>query len=102
MTRQKFYRNLRRIVNKFNWKIDLDGNIRGYKNRSFCPITAVAFDILGEKFSLSEYVLAGKELGLDIQDIDRIAVSADNNIFLKSYNAMCHKTLLKSVGINRV
>ena len=48
------------------------------EDRTFCPLTKVAFEKLGKFFWSHEYVLAGRALGLAYEDIKNIMKSADN------------------------
>jgi hypothetical protein len=94
MTRQTFYRTLRRIAPQFRWKFDQD--LRGYKNGDdFCPITAVyQAKYGGGRRRLGAYRDYGSALGLTTEDAEHIAYAADGE-----GNKQTIKALLRAVGI---
>lgn len=97
MTRQTFYRNLRKIAHQFNWKYDYK-DIRCFKNgKDFCPITAVAKAKLNAIFRTSDFLEAGDALGLSNKDIYIIVGAADGDE--DKEHLECRKTLIKSVGL---
>lgn len=102
MTRQTFYRNLRRIAPNFRWKITQHGCIRAYKgSTTYCPITAVARVKSNKYFDILDVGLAANILGLNSKDEFFIELSADSPYSLNDYYLLCRKALLKSVGLQK-
>lgn len=101
MTRQTFYRNLKKYSKFFRWKMDeyYDNSIRGIRGmKRYCPITAVCYMKKGKYFATHFYREAAKEIGLKDEDIDVIAASADNRSH-KTENKSCRKSLERAVGL---
>lgn len=76
-----FCNNLKLISEYFHWNVDNSTfSIRAYKrNRSFCPITAVAYALLGKFYKVSEWQIAAKKLNLNLSDASLIMQASDSS-----------------------
>lgn len=98
MTRQTFYRNLRKHAHLFKWEIDGISFIRGRADdHYFCPITAVHYAKTKKCIPTSHYFTAGNAIGLNDDDIVNIARAADFGVD-KTF-ATTRKILLEATGI---
>lgn len=94
MTKQEFFNVLAQIKDRFEWRIERNGCIRGLQgNFKHCPITAVYCEVQKKRVSTTVAGLAGGELGLDACTIDAIIRGADGE------RARYRKALLKAVGL---
>lgn len=106
MTRQTFYRKLRKYANLFRWKLAADGELRGTRgNRKYCPLTAVYYAEQEKYLDICELKYVAHTLNIDYDQSELIAGSSD---FSKQYlppSEVCYydhnirKTLLRSVGL---
>ena len=107
MKLREFLEELSKTTNEYIW-FDRAGRIRAihkYQPREdmysldsynlFCPITAVAKNKLNISFKAGEFTLAGLELGLRAQTINRIANGADDKLFYSRMSNILRSTLTR-------
>jgi len=100
MTRQTFYRALKKVAPEFKWKLNYTIMIRATKGSMyFCPITALYYKRTGKYLDSTEHRIAADYLNLHDSDNIRIAMGADGNVNKK--NAPCRKALLRAVGLTK-
>lgn len=119
MTRQTFYRNLRKYAPLFKWSVDSCGVLRGILKKKFipkskedvledcefCPVTAVCYAKTKEVCGCSDYAEAARKLGLDTSvDASGIANAADDEDYDKDYyngdsRPRIRQTLLKITNV---
>lgn len=95
----EFYKILRSRYPWYLWEMDNEGAIRatlGPKEDRYCPITAVAQEVLDIRYSLYQAAEAALELGLLKEEIEGIIYAADNEV-----HPWCRPSyrLLKEIGI---
>lgn len=76
MTIREFCKLLRKYSKKTQWH--LRGKIIRSGCNNFCPITFVAKQVTGIKYSVFDYENAGEKIGLTRRESLDIAKSADN------------------------
>ena len=100
MTSAQFYSVLEEVKDSFKWNTDKNdlGSIRGlFKNGvagCFCPITAVAYRVLGEKYTDIDVDIASKKLGLN-ENFAISIVDASDNVGSKKVR----RHLLRAIGV---
>lgn len=96
MTRQQFYKELKKTRTKFIWKVTWTGTIRGkLSNRYFCPITAVLYAKTGRFLNLN---LAGTAfIKLDMFFAHNIVLAADKVAF--THDRRIRRSLLRALGL---
>jgi hypothetical protein len=99
MTRQSFYRTLKKVADQFEWTVESGtGWIRGqskYDNRKCCPLTAVSLARTGIRVTLDSYIDAGNTIGVQEEDARKIAKAADNS---DERYKRTREALLRAVG----
>ena len=79
MTRQSFYRALRKLKDKYKWYFS-NGYVRAEKDEhTFCPITCLFYDRTNQYHSVCDYRTCGIALGLSNEDISDIVNAADGD-----------------------
>lgn len=104
MTRKSFYRALRKIADKFTWKVTGWGEIRGSRNgHNFCPITAVYYERNNEGYmSLGDYYRCASEMGLPDEDALTIMTCADSeNRDLVGSEQLVRKAILRNLKLQK-
>ena len=101
MTRQTFYRRLRKVAPNFVWAIEDDvikGTHKEFSDeQDFCPITALVYTITKEYYFAPSYKRAAQNhLNMKETDAKAIAFNADT----KSYNPQVRNALLRAVGLS--
>ena len=119
MTRQTFYRNLRKYAHLFKWSVASYGVLRGVLKKKFipkskkdsleefkfCPVTAVYYAKTKEVCECGDYTEAARKIGLDyIVDANSIANAADDEDYDKDYydgdsRPRIRQTLLKITNV---
>ena len=77
-TQREFFAALAKC--RKGWRVEGDGSIRRGRYRGgYCPITAVARDLTGERWSISLPGTAAKSIGLPESLAKRIVAAADQH-----------------------
>jgi len=76
MTKQKFYKELKKIAPLFKWVENTKGHIRAIdiKNHHYCPLTALHFVRTGERVNITEGLVSD----VDFDTAKSIVEAADN------------------------
>jgi hypothetical protein len=106
MTRQTFYRALKKAAPTFTWTFSREGLLRGrtkgkndFIELYFCPMTAVYYTRTGKHIDTLGFPIAADYLGLTDKDRSTILCSADN--FGSNNKKFCQKALLRAVGLTK-
>lgn len=80
MTRSEFLTALENVKDQFEWVIDANFNIRGWREgQCYCPITALNYAQNAVFTPIDSVDLAWKRLGIDVRDAEVIVCAADGN-----------------------
>jgi hypothetical protein len=96
MTRKEFYERLGK--NRKHWE-DIGGSLRAYSKHTqleYCPITAVAYDMLHRYCHTADFRCAAQDIGLRKRDAEAIAKASDGIRCGRTYNKL--KKILKVNG----
>lgn len=103
----KFIRKLKETLPLFTWKLnrkkEIRGTLVGQKKACYCPITALAYTVKKEKFSLESAYTASRCCGISLGDLlyDIIdAADSSEPVLNTKFRKSLRKKLLKALQLS--